>query len=106
MIQSIRPTELKARLDGGDQLVLLDVRQPEEVEICQIEGALNIPLDQLASRSAELDPEAEIVCICHHGMRSANAAAFLLERDFERLINLTGGIDGWAATVDPDMARY
>jgi len=106
MIQSIQSTDLKARLDGGDSLVLLDVRQPEEVEICSIEGAINIPLDQLPSRCAELDPEAEIVCICHHGMRSANAAAFLMERDFGRLINLTGGIDGWAASVDPDMARY
>ena len=106
MIQSIQPAALKARLDAGDSLVLLDVRQPEEVEICRIDGAVNIPLSDLPSRASELDPEAEIVCICHHGMRSANAAAFLAERDFERLINLTGGVDAWAAEVDPDMARY
>lgn len=106
MIQSIRPAELKARLDAGDDLVLLDVRQPEELEICRLDEVVNIPLDQLPSRFGELDPDAEIVCICHHGMRSGNAAAFLAERDFASLVNLTGGVDAWATEVDPAMARY
>lgn len=106
MIGRIEPEELKARLDAGEDLVLLDVRETPELDICRIEGALNIPLSQFAQRFEELDRARTIVCICHHGMRSANAAGFLAENDFENLLNLTGGIDAWAATVDPAMARY
>lgn len=106
MIGRIEPKDLKARLDAGEDLVLLDVREAEELDICRIDGALHIPLSQFAQRYEELDRSRTIVCICHHGMRSANAAGFLAEHDFEHLINLTGGVDAWAEQVDTAMARY
>jgi adenylyltransferase/sulfurtransferase len=106
MIGRIEPAQLKARLDAGEDLVLLDVREPEELQICSIDGALNIPLSQFAQRFEELDRSKTIVCICHHGMRSANAAGFLAENDFDDLLNLTGGVDAWAEQVDPSMPRY
>ena len=106
MIQRIEPSDLKARLDAGEQLVLVDVREAPELEICRIEGALHIPLSEFQRRFEELDREASIVCVCHHGMRSANAAGFLAEQGYENLINLTGGVDAWADQVDPNMARY
>ncbi len=102
----LSPTELRARLDAGEALVLLDVRQPGEVEICAIEGSVNVPLNELSVRISELDPDAETVCICHHGIRSAHAAGALFEAGFERLWNLSGGMDGWASEVDPSMQRY
>ncbi|MGD2019015.1 MAG: rhodanese-like domain-containing protein [Planctomycetota bacterium] len=105
-IEPISAADLKARLDAGDELVLLDVRQPEELEICALPGVTHIPLGELSVRHHELDPEAETVCICHHGIRSANAAAGLASVGFERLLNLTGGVERWARDVDPSMARY
>lgn len=105
-VQSLTPTELKARLDAAEDLDVLDVRENEELAICRIEGALHIPMSELSVRHTELDPERTIVCVCHHGMRSANVAGALLNMGFEKLYNLTGGIDRWAAEVQPDMARY
>ncbi|QDU84593.1 putative adenylyltransferase/sulfurtransferase MoeZ [Planctomycetes bacterium Pla163] len=106
MVVEITPAQLQERIASGDRPVLLDVRRPEELAICRIDGVVHIPLDELASRAHELDPEVEIVCICHHGMRSASAAAFLESRDFGRMVNLTGGMEAWASQVDPSMARY
>lgn len=100
------PNELAARLSAGDELVLLDVRESEELAICALPGVVHVPLGELASRADELDPEAETVCICHHGIRSAHAASFLASRGFERLHNLAGGMERWAADCDPEMARY
>ena len=105
-IEPISAADLKARLDAGDELVLLDVRQPEELEICALPGVTHIPLGELSVRHHELDPEAETVCICHHGIRSANAAAGLASVGFERPLNLPGGGERWARDVDPSMARY
>ena len=102
----IRPSALAERLQNGDDLVLLDVRQPEELAICQLPGVTAIPLNELSTRHVELDPDAEIVCICHHGIRSAHAAGFLAQLGFEHLWNLSGGMEAWAAEVDPKMARY
>ena len=106
MVGSITPSELAERLQRGDELVLLDVREPDELAICQIEGIVSIPLGELGVRVTELDPEREIVCICHHGMRSASAAMALEQFDFGRVLNLTGGVDRWATEVDPSMRRY
>lgn len=105
-IHPISAADLKARLDRGDELVLLDVREAVELEICAIPGVVHIPLSELSVRHQELDPDAETVCICHHGVRSANAAAGLAGIGFERLLNLTGGVERWARDVDPSMARY
>ncbi|MEE2941045.1 MAG: rhodanese-like domain-containing protein [Planctomycetota bacterium] len=105
-MQALSPSELKGRLDRGDELVLLDVREHDEVEICRLPGITHIPLGELSVRHIELDPDAETVCICHHGVRSAHAAAALARLGFDALWNLSGGVDRWACEVDPDMSRY
>lgn len=104
--EPLMPAELKARLDAGEELVLLDVREHEELAICRLPGVTHVPLSELSVRHPELDPDAPTVCICHHGVRSAHAAMALAQLGFERLFNLTRGMDGWAAEVDPGMARY
>ena len=105
-IAEIEPTELKQRLARGDRLSILDVREPEEVAIAAFPGAFNVPMGEVPSRMAELDPEAEWVIVCHHGMRSANVAMYLMRNGFEKIANLSGGIDEWALTVDPATPRY
>lgn len=100
------PRELKRRLDAGDAPIVLDVREPDELALCAIAGAQAIPMGDIPRRVGELDPEREIVCVCHHGVRSANVAAWLANAGFERVYNLTGGIDRWAREVEPSMARY
>lgn len=105
-MKPLAPTELAARLAAGEELVLLDVREPFELEICRIDGSLSIPLGELPARAGELDPDAPVVCICHHGIRSASAAGFLMTREFADVYNLTGGVERWAAEVDGAMARY
>ena len=105
-VQPITPKQLVEKLRTGDDLVLLDVREPHELEICRIEGSIAIPMSELSVRHVELDPDKPLVCICHHGIRSAHVASALARMDFAELYNLTGGIDRWAAEVEPTMARY
>jgi rhodanese-related sulfurtransferase len=105
-VRPIEPSELKRRLEAGEELVLLDVREPDEVAICRIEGSLNVPMSEITARLAELDPDRPTVCICHHGIRSANVAAALERLEFDELYNLAGGIDRWAEEVEPSMGRY
>lgn len=100
------PGELRRRLERGDELLLLDVREEEEWRICRLEGSVHIPLGELGGRIRDLDPEREVVCICHHGQRSAHAALALARADFELVHNLVGGLDRWARDVDPRMPRY
>ena len=101
----ITPEDLKKRLDQGDSLFILDVREAVEYEKANIGGHL-IPLSQLASRLDELDPDQEIVVHCHHGGRSAKACEILRENGFEKVMNLTGGIHQWSEQVDSNVARY
>lgn len=98
--------ELKARMDRGDAPMIVDVREPAEFEICRIPGAVLIPMSQLPSRLAELDPEKEIVLQCKVGGRSATATAFLKRAGFARARNLTGGILAWIDQVDPSQPKY
>jgi rhodanese-related sulfurtransferase len=86
--------------------VLLDVREPWEFERCRLQGAALMPMRVLPQRFADIDGSAPIVCICHHGGRSAHAAMFLTRQGFGEVYNLTGGVDAWALQVDPTMARY
>ena len=86
--------------------LLLDVREPAEFDICRIEGSQLIPMGTVPSRLSELDPDADIVVICHHGARSAQVTMFLERQGFARVVNLAGGIAAWAAQVDPSMPRY
>jgi len=101
----ISPEELKEKLER-DEVQLIDVREPFEWEICHIEGARLIPLNQLPSRVHELDPAKPIVVYCHSGYRSAQAVRLLRELGFRRSYNLAGGIDAYAERVDPTMTRY
>ena len=104
-MRSITSTELHEYLQDNNP-VLLDVREPAEHAICQIEGSLLIPMGEITSRIQELDEDDEIVCICHHGMRSMQVAMYLESQGFGNMVNLTGGIDDWAQTVAPAMNRY
>jgi adenylyltransferase/sulfurtransferase len=99
-------TELKARIDRGDAPLIIDVRQPNEFEICRIPGAKLIPLNELPSRIQELDPSQEIVLQCKVGGRSAQATAFLRQRGFTRARNLAGGILAWIDQIDPSQPKY
>jgi rhodanese-related sulfurtransferase len=86
--------------------VLLDVREPGEIETAKIAGCVSIPMRDIPARSAELDDDAQIVCICHHGVRSANVGMFLEGRGFTQVFNLQGGIDAWSKLVDPSVPTY
>ena len=103
---SISVTDLKARIDKGESLFLLDVREPWEHSLAKIDGSVLIPLGTLPNSLDQLDPNTEIVAYCHHGMRSADATGFLLQQGFSNVKNLVGGIDAWSLQVDPDVPRY
>jgi adenylyltransferase/sulfurtransferase len=104
-IPQMHVEELKRRLDAGDDLLVLDVREPHEYQICNINGYL-IPLGDLPRRAGELDPNREIVAHCKSGMRSAKAADFLRQSGFKKVHNLSGGILAWADRIDPKMPKY
>jgi rhodanese-related sulfurtransferase len=91
---------------NGDQVALLDVRQPEEHEYCRISGSLLIPLNELPWRASELNPEDHLVIYCHHGVRSLMAVHFLKRLGFEKVKSLRGGIDAWATEIEPSLPRY
>ena len=93
--------ELKAALDRGDDLVVVDVREPQEYQISRIAGSMLIPLGDLPQRYAELDRNAWSSCQCSSGVRSAKAAAFLRSVGFPRVVNLTGGILAWSTRSTP-----
>ncbi|MDB5824741.1 MAG: sulfurtransferase [Herminiimonas sp.] len=86
--------------------LLLDVREPWEFETCHLEGARLMPMNTVPARQQELDPEQPVVCICHHGARSMQVAAFLERQGFQNVTNLTGGIHAWALQVDSSMPTY
>lgn len=94
----------------SSQALLLDVREPWEVELAAISlpgvAAKNMPMGTVPARVSELDPSQSIVCVCHHGVRSLQVVAFLEHHGFESVYNLAGGIDAWSAEVDPTVPRY
>jgi molybdopterin/thiamine biosynthesis adenylyltransferase/rhodanese-related sulfurtransferase len=105
-ISSISVSDLKRKIDQGEGVMIVDVREPFEHEIARIENSKLIPLGELPERLDELDRAQEIVVHCHTGMRSALAVDLLQEAGFEKASNLTGGIEAWAAEIDPTMPRY
>jgi len=102
----ILPEEAKLKLDKGEKVVLLDVREPWEYDLARIQGAKLIPMGELQQRANELDPESEIIVYCHHGVRSFHATLFLQQMGFTKAKNLAGGIDGWSLRADPSVPRY
>jgi adenylyltransferase/sulfurtransferase len=104
--REITSVELKRRLDGGDRLALVDVREPNEYQICRIPGATLVPLGEIPRRYAELSKDDELVIICKSGARSGKAADFLRSVGFKRVLNLKGGILDWIDKVDPSQPKY
>ena len=102
---AVTVTDVKSRLDRGEEIFLLDVREPHEYEIANLGGHL-IPLNDLPRRVHELDSSRDIVVYCHSGVRSGQAVQFLKTLGFRKVKNLSGGIDAWAEEIDPEMARY
>jgi sulfur-carrier protein adenylyltransferase/sulfurtransferase len=107
MLEQITASELKQRLDRGDDIQIIDVREPHEYQIARISGTKLIPLGQVASRMNEIDPARETVVHCKLGGRSAKAIEALQQAGFSgRLINLKGGITAWSNEVDPSVPKY
>jgi rhodanese-related sulfurtransferase len=104
-VPTISVEELKRRKDAGEDVFVLDVREPHEYQICNINGYL-IPLGDLPKRVSELDSSREIVAQCRSGVRSAKAVEFLRQAGFTKVRNLTGGILAWAEKIDPTMPKY
>jgi adenylyltransferase/sulfurtransferase len=102
----VEPAELARAMAEGDDIQIVDVREPAEWAIARLPGAREIPLGQLAGRLGELDPRKEVVAFCHHGGRSLRAVELLRGAGFNGAKSLAGGIDAWAASVDPTLARY
>ncbi len=102
----ITAKELQQSMATGRKVTLLDVREPQEWEITHLPGAKLIPLGDVPERVSELDSADDIVVYCHHGQRSQRAINFLKKMGFDKLQNLAGGIDSWAANVDHEMPRY
>jgi rhodanese-related sulfurtransferase len=110
-MQSLTATELRAWLTGDDGApLLLDVREPWETRLARIgpgrADALEVPMMQVPQRLAEIDTARSVVCICHHGVRSAQVVAFLVQQGHPSVYNLSGGIDAWSRDCDPNVPRY
>ena len=105
-MDNVTPLELKARLDNGERPFILDVRNPEEIVICRLEGSTVIPLPELPNRIGELDPAVPMVVHCKGGVRSKKAIALLEQHGFSKLSNLEGGILAWIKDVDPSLPTY
>ncbi|MGB3683395.1 MAG: rhodanese-like domain-containing protein [Rubrobacteraceae bacterium] len=103
--ESISSRDLKERIEAGEDLELLDVREPWEFEISRIEGSRLVPMDDLPERISELDPASETVVICHHGLRSAYVTRYLDRSGFSSVLNLEGGLQSYSR-VDPSVPRY
>ena len=106
--REISVDDLSLRLERGERPLLLDVRQPWEHQLASLPGSLLVPLDELASRTAEVRPAPGqlVVCYCHHGVRSLRAAEVLSGAGLAAVVSLAGGIDAWAERIDPSVPRY
>ena len=105
-MQTITPEGLKLKLDAGESPMLLDVREAWEFEIAHIEGSTNISMSNVQQILDALKIEDEIVVICHHGIRSFQIGRFLENNGYKQIINLEGGVDAWAESVDTGMEKY
>src|SRR6266436_1152833 len=102
----ISPSEIKQGLERGDGVLLVDVREPWEFEICRIAGAKLIPMGTIPANLQALDTDDEVICYCHHGMRSLDVAVWLRGQGVERAKSLAGGIDRWSAEIAAQIPRY
>ena len=103
----ISPEDLHRRLQAGDDIQLVDVREEMEFDYCHLPGSLLVPLDEVPGRAAEIRSDGPVVVICHHGVRSNHAAGYLRHRlGRTNVLNLRGGVAAWAARVDPAFPTY
>ncbi|MFI5058625.1 MAG: rhodanese-like domain-containing protein [Candidatus Acidiferrales bacterium] len=102
----ITPAEMKERLDRGGNFLLVDVREPWEYELCRIDGAKLIPMGSIPENLQALDVDEDVVCYCHHGMRSLDVAVWLRGQGVQRAKSLAGGIERWSLEIDPRVPRY
>jgi len=110
-MRELNALQLKAHLETcqnetDKQPLLLDVRQPWEYDVCKIDDSLLVPMSQIPAKVELLDLERETIVICHHGIRSRSVGRYLEQNGFKNIINLSGGVDQWAKTVDLQMATY
>ena len=103
---NLTPGQVKEKIDRGENIVFLDVREPWEYQINRLDGAVHIPLGELPHRFKELDSDLQIIAYCHMGVRSLKATRFLKSRDFKNVMNLAGGIDAWSVQINPNIPRY
>jgi rhodanese-related sulfurtransferase len=107
MDYEITPQDVKRKLDAGETFTLLDVREPWEFETARITSAKLMPMGDVPSRAhQELDPDEDIVVLCHHGVRSMNVTVWLRQQGFEKAQSMRGGIDAWSRIVDPKVPMY
>lgn len=102
----ITPKEVSDRIARGDKMLLVDVREPWEFTLCKVPGAKLIPLGSLPASLNELLDADEVICYCHRGMRSLDAAVWLRQQGVESAKSMAGGIERWSAEVDPTVPRY
>ncbi|UEN99860.1 hypothetical protein A9R16_000245 [Acidiferrobacter thiooxydans] len=105
-MREISVQDLHARLKAGETLVLLDVREPWERNLCALPNSLHAPMQQVPTAINSLNPEDEVIVYCHTGVRSFHVGKFLEHNGFKNVANLRGGIEAWAREVDKTMARY
>ena len=107
MVGSIDVEALEAELREGRDLVLLDVREPEEIAVARIPGSLDIPMAEIPRRLREIGSPARLAVVCHHGVRSMQVARYLTATlPVMEILNVEGGIDAWSQRVDPAVPRY
>jgi rhodanese-related sulfurtransferase len=105
-IKQLSVNDLQKKIAQNENIFLLDVREPNEFQYACITNSTLIPLNQIPNRLTELDSKQEIIVVCHHGMRSQQAANYLIQSGFENVSNLIGGIDAWSCNCDHSIPRY
>ena len=105
-MRNLPPQMVQQLISSDSNVVLLDVREKWEFETCNIESSINIPMGAFPAAAKDFDDQAQTIVICHHGARSMQVANYLENAGFINVINLDGGIDAWAMTIDLDMEQY
>lgn len=104
----ISATELKEKLDNGEEIVLLDIREPHELQIAKLDNTVHIPMGEIESRISDLEKykDKDIVVFCRVGRRSLGCTEYLREKGFTNVLNLTGGLHAWSDEIDPEVMKY
>ena len=97
---------VKEKRDAGEDLLILDVREPSELKTAAIDGTLNIPMGDIPARYNEVPDDRPVVVMCHHGIRSMQVVIWLQKHDYDNVINMAGGIEAWSTHIDPSVPKY